>query len=36
MRILLVEPRFEHGVITYKERNSLFSKIYTNPSNNPL
>ncbi|MCD6468390.1 MAG: B12-binding domain-containing radical SAM protein [Thermoplasmata archaeon] len=32
MRILLVEPRFEHGVITYKERNSPFSKIYTNPS----
>jgi radical SAM superfamily enzyme YgiQ (UPF0313 family) len=32
MKILLLEPRLEHGVATYKNRFNPFSKINTNPS----
>lgn len=32
MKILLVEPRLEHGIVTYKQRFSPFSRIYGNPS----
>ena len=32
MRILLIEPRLEHGIVTYKKRYSPFSRIYGNPS----
>lgn len=32
MRILLIEPQLEHGIVTYKQRYSPFSRIYGNPS----
>ncbi|HEB37220.1 MAG TPA: B12-binding domain-containing radical SAM protein [Thermoplasmatales archaeon] len=32
MKILLIEPKYEHGVVTYLDKKSPFSKIYTNPS----
>jgi len=32
MQILLIEPRLEHGIVTYKQRFSPFSRIYGNPS----
>jgi radical SAM superfamily enzyme YgiQ (UPF0313 family) len=32
MKILLIEPRLEHGIVTYKQRYSPFSRIYGNPS----
>ena len=32
MKILLIEPRLEHGIVTYRQRFSPFSRIYGNPS----
>ncbi len=32
MRILLIEPRLEHGIITYRDRLKPISIIYGNPS----
>lgn len=32
MKILLIEPKLEHGIVTYKQRHSPFSRIYGNPS----
>ncbi|HEC95270.1 MAG TPA: B12-binding domain-containing radical SAM protein, partial [Thermoplasmatales archaeon] len=32
MKILLIEPRLEHGIVTYKQRYNPFSIIYGNPS----
>lgn len=32
MKILLIEPRLEHGIVTYKYRYSPLSVIYGNPS----
>ena len=32
MQVLLIEPRLEHGIVTYKQRHSPFSRIYGNAS----
>ena len=32
MKILLIEPRLEHGIVTYKQRYNPLSIIYGNPS----
>ncbi|HDM25131.1 MAG TPA: radical SAM protein, partial [Thermoplasmatales archaeon] len=32
MNILLIEPRLEHGIVTYRQMHSPFSIIYGNPS----
>ncbi len=31
MKILLIFPRLEHGVTTYRDRNSAFAKLFSNP-----
>ena len=32
MKILLIEPKLEHGIVTHKHRLNPFSRIYGNPS----
>ena len=32
MKILLIEPKIEHGIVTHKHRNNPISKMFGNPS----